>query len=105
MPYAVFHHQGFEGRVCEIDVNECKSAQCLNGGSCIDKVNSYSCECMKGKLLKQRFLELFSLQTVVILTPSAWNSLLLSGIVLKNQHFKTLNKSTDALTSVIRSTS
>ena len=33
---------------CVVDVNECSSNPCNNGGSCSDLVNSYTCECAEG---------------------------------------------------------
>ncbi|KAG8299319.1 hypothetical protein J6590_103900 [Homalodisca vitripennis] len=36
---------GFEGRYCEIDIDECKSNPCLNNGSCIDGIATFSCNC------------------------------------------------------------
>ncbi|CAF2104402.1 unnamed protein product [Rotaria magnacalcarata] len=36
---------GYTGSYCEIDINECLSQPCLNGGNCIDLVNSYECYC------------------------------------------------------------
>ncbi|KAG9341578.1 hypothetical protein JZ751_019091, partial [Albula glossodonta] len=39
---------GFTGRRCQIDVNECASYPCQNGGTCRDQVNSFSCQCMPG---------------------------------------------------------
>lgn len=33
------------GRLCQVNVDECSSSPCLNGGQCVDKVNSYSCNC------------------------------------------------------------
>ena len=30
---------------CFPDVDECTSGPCLNGGTCIDAVNGYTCEC------------------------------------------------------------
>eukprot|EP00057_Strongylocentrotus_purpuratus_P010040 XP_011664514.1 PREDICTED: fibropellin-3-like [Strongylocentrotus purpuratus] len=30
------------------EIDECASGPCLNGGTCIDNVNSYSCECASG---------------------------------------------------------
>ena len=30
------------------DINECSSAPCLNGGSCVDHVNGYTCSCVPG---------------------------------------------------------
>jgi len=28
-----------------LDINECASVNCLNGGTCLDSINSYSCQC------------------------------------------------------------
>ncbi|XP_041756688.1 protein crumbs homolog 1-like [Coregonus clupeaformis] len=39
---------GFAGESCELNVNECESAPCQNGGSCEDLVNSYWCVCLPG---------------------------------------------------------
>ncbi|XP_022079402.1 adhesion G protein-coupled receptor L3-like [Acanthaster planci] len=36
---------GYEGTQCEIDTNECASSPCMNGGTCTDQVNGYSCYC------------------------------------------------------------
>eukprot|EP00064_Thunnus_orientalis_P000667 superscaffoldBa00000036_g668 len=38
----------FSGNNCEIEVNECLSQPCRNGGSCIDDLNSFSCQCPLG---------------------------------------------------------
>lgn len=34
---------------CHINTDECASQPCLNNGKCIDKINSFHCECPKGK--------------------------------------------------------
>uniref|UniRef100_A0A8D2CR36 Sushi, nidogen and EGF like domains 1 n=1 Tax=Sciurus vulgaris TaxID=55149 RepID=A0A8D2CR36_SCIVU len=39
---------GFTGRRCHLDVNECASHPCQNGGTCTHGVNSFSCECPAG---------------------------------------------------------
>lgn len=39
---------GFTGTFCEIDINECQSSPCQNGGTCIDLENSYACYCPDG---------------------------------------------------------
>ena len=31
-----------------LDINECGSNPCQNGGSCTDKLNGYSCTCVTG---------------------------------------------------------
>ncbi|XP_039288666.1 protein crumbs isoform X2 [Nilaparvata lugens] len=36
---------GYTGRDCHLDINECLSTPCLNGGVCVDKVNDYACLC------------------------------------------------------------
>ena len=30
------------------DINECSSNPCLNGGTCVDQVNGYVCNCQPG---------------------------------------------------------
>eukprot|EP01052_Picozoa_sp_SAG31_P001136 SAG31_NODE_37_length_31616_cov_38.688359_10_plen_1872_part_00 len=46
---------GFEGPVCAIDINECESAPCQNGGTCLDSSSgnstafgAYDCICVEG---------------------------------------------------------
>ncbi|KAI4580414.1 hypothetical protein MJT46_001782 [Ovis ammon polii x Ovis aries] len=39
---------GFTGRTCHLDVNECASHPCQNGGTCTHGVNSFSCQCPAG---------------------------------------------------------
>lgn len=38
----------FTGERCEIEVDECTSFPCQNGGSCVDNFISYSCVCPQG---------------------------------------------------------
>ncbi|XP_060690951.1 sushi, nidogen and EGF-like domain-containing protein 1 isoform X2 [Hemiscyllium ocellatum] len=39
---------GFTGRRCQIDVNECSSYPCHNGGTCRDGQNAFTCQCLAG---------------------------------------------------------
>ena len=39
---------GFEGRNCEVDINECESNPCKNNGTCVDEINDYNCTCKDG---------------------------------------------------------
>lgn len=33
---------------CLLDINECACSPCLNGGTCVDETNKFSCICAKG---------------------------------------------------------
>uniref|UniRef100_A0A7N5JHY7 Sushi, nidogen and EGF like domains 1 n=1 Tax=Ailuropoda melanoleuca TaxID=9646 RepID=A0A7N5JHY7_AILME len=39
---------GFTGRRCHLDVNECASHPCQNGGTCTQGINRFSCQCPAG---------------------------------------------------------
>ncbi|PIO40090.1 hypothetical protein AB205_0191720 [Aquarana catesbeiana] len=45
---------GFEGTNCEINIDECQSHPCQNGGSCIDLIGRYICSCPPGTLGMQQ---------------------------------------------------
>ena len=34
--------------MCLSDVDDCVNHTCLNGGSCVDGVNKYTCRCVAG---------------------------------------------------------
>ena len=34
--------------VLVLDINECASSPCTNGGACIDEIDRFTCECMSG---------------------------------------------------------
>ena len=38
------------GQLCEVNINECESSPCQNGGTCIDRVNGFHCDCPYGYL-------------------------------------------------------
>lgn len=46
--YSCECRQGYTGRHCENDIDECSSNPCANGGVCIDLVNGFRCECPRG---------------------------------------------------------
>ncbi|XP_023213992.1 sushi, von Willebrand factor type A, EGF and pentraxin domain-containing protein 1-like [Centruroides sculpturatus] len=39
---------GFQGKQCEINIDDCSKELCLNNGTCIDGINQYSCLCVPG---------------------------------------------------------
>jgi len=39
---------GWAGKQCQIDVDECSSDPCQNGGVCLDHIGSYQCACSYG---------------------------------------------------------
>ena len=64
---------GFNGQMCEMNVDDCISQQCKYG-RCIDKVNGFICQCYQGyegilcdvklevDLLKECYLFIYSLE-------------------------------------------
>ena len=48
-----------------LDIDECKSSPCQNGGTCIDAVNSFKCNCRGGFQGKKcEISELFSTKSL-----------------------------------------
>ncbi|KAF7247104.1 hypothetical protein EYD10_06930 [Varanus komodoensis] len=41
-------HTFRQGSQCEVDIDECLSAPCLNNGSCVDDISYYKCHCRSG---------------------------------------------------------
>nr|XP_027230187.1 protein jagged-1b-like [Penaeus vannamei] len=39
---------GFTGQYCHINVNDCESSPCANGGTCVDLVSGFQCVCDQG---------------------------------------------------------
>lgn len=40
----------FSGAKCEVDIDECDSAPCQNGGLCKDGMGGFQCQCKPGFL-------------------------------------------------------
>lgn len=40
----------FEGRNCELQIDECSSQPCLNGATCRDALGTFACSCAPGFL-------------------------------------------------------
>lgn len=38
-------HEGYEGRYCETNIDDCKPNPCSNNGSCTDLIGGYECDC------------------------------------------------------------
>ena len=36
---------GFEGDLCETNIDDCVEHECANDGVCIDEIDGYSCQC------------------------------------------------------------
>lgn len=57
----VYAYRCFLGVNCEVDIDDCATYHCENGGTCVDLVNDYICQCPpthKG-LRKLNFLFIF----------------------------------------------
>ena len=39
---------GYDGNLCDVDIDKCSPNPCQNGGSCTDGINSYNCSCATG---------------------------------------------------------
>ena len=39
---------GYTGSHCAVEINECSSAPCHNGGTCVDQIGKYACTCPVG---------------------------------------------------------
>ena len=39
---------GFEGELCDVNIDDCDPSPCLNGGLCVDGANAFTCECVDG---------------------------------------------------------
>ena len=44
----MLHYMPSNCVLTSIDVDECASGPCQNGGTCVDQVNGYQCQCAPG---------------------------------------------------------
>lgn len=44
---------GYTGSICQHNIDDCASVTCLNGGTCVDQVDSFTCSCAEGFSGKQ----------------------------------------------------
>ena len=44
----VICNDGFTGDTCETNVDDCDPNPCMNGGSCEDGIESFTCTCAAG---------------------------------------------------------
>jgi len=50
---------GFTGFYCEIQIDQCQSNPCLNGGICRTLINGYKCDCLQGYNVNKEFFVVF----------------------------------------------
>lgn len=63
-----FLHQltGFTGQNCEENLDDCPGNSCKNGGTCVDGVNTYNCQCLPewtGKEFRRKSLRALAWNT------------------------------------------
>ena len=46
--YVCICDAGYDGTLCDNNIDDCSPNPCLNGGSCTDGVNSFTCSCAAG---------------------------------------------------------
>ena len=47
---------GFTDKNCSTNIDECSPNPCLNGGTCTDGINDYTCECVAGLVSRASLL-------------------------------------------------
>ncbi|XP_053403600.1 neurogenic locus protein delta-like [Mercenaria mercenaria] len=72
---------GFDGDICQNNINDCEPPPCRNGGSCEDRVNGFKCYCLNGYSGINCQIEIESQTTLIAVLTSA-TCLLLLGMVL-----------------------
>src|SRR4051812_46666419 len=46
--HIIFTFKGYEGANCAVRTNNCAPQPCVNGGTCQNLLNGYTCSCVKG---------------------------------------------------------
>lgn len=39
---------GWVGKNCDLDRNDCLPSPCQNAGTCVDRLNTFTCKCRQG---------------------------------------------------------
>lgn len=48
LAFALLMFMLIAGQNCEINIDECESNPCLNGATCNDEINDFTCDCQPG---------------------------------------------------------
>ena len=55
---------GYNGTLCEFNIDECQHNNCTEGSTCVDEENGFSCVCQQGQFGRiQNIPRQFKLQT------------------------------------------
>ena len=46
--YVIYGGTFITGLLCDYNTDECQSFPCQNSATCIDEINSYTCQCASG---------------------------------------------------------
>lgn len=44
----IYSYPRFTGARCQVNIDDCASSPCRNGGTCHDSIAGYTCECPPG---------------------------------------------------------
>lgn len=46
--YICLCEDGYTGNKCQTEIDECLSSPCENGGTCVDEIGRFECQCLTG---------------------------------------------------------